>query len=109
MVVAEGATLSMANGTAAGVGALRFDMGTTYGTLAGFAPAKSGKLYVTGVDRPDPKGLVMPVTVTDAQHPYSLTRWGVYIDGVLDEKLSAFVRNNTIVLDGRPGMYLIVR
>ena len=109
VVVAEGATLSMANGTAAGVGALRFDMGTTYGTLAGFAPARSGKLYVTGVDRPDPKGLVMPVTVTDAQHPYSLTRWGVYIDGVLDEKLSAFVRNNTIVLDGRPGMYLIVR
>ena len=109
VVVAEGATLSMANGTAAGVGALRFDMGTQYGTLAGFAPARSGKLYVTGVDRPDPKGLVMPVTVTDAQHPYSLTRWGVYIDGVLDEKLSAFVRNNTIVLDGRPGLYLIVR
>ena len=99
----------MASGTAAGVGGLRFDMGTQYGTLAGFAPARSGKLFVTGVDRPDPKGLVMPVTVTDAQHPYSLTRWGVYIDGVLDEKLSAFVRNNTIVLDGRPGLYLIVR
>ena len=84
-------------------------MDTPSGTLAGFAPAKSGTLYVTGVDRPDPKGLVMPVTVTDAQHPYSLTRWDVYIDSVLDEKLSAFVRNNTIVLDGRPGMYLIVR
>ena len=33
----------------------------------------------------------------------------VYIDGVLDEKLSAFVRNNTIVLDGRPGLRLIIR
>ena len=53
--------------------------------------------------------LIPTVTVTDAQHPYSLTRWEVYIDGVLDEKLSAFVRNNTIVLDGKQGLYLFVK
>jgi len=51
----------------------------------------------------------MPVTVTDAQHPNSLTRWDVYVDGDLDDSLSAFVRRGTIVLDGRPGLYLIVR
>ena len=55
------------------------------------------------------KGLVLPVTVTDAQQPNKLTRWAVYVDGDLDDTLSAFVRNGTIVLDGRPGLYLIVR
>ena len=110
VVVAEGATLSMASSTAARVGGLRFDMGTQYGTLAGFAPARSGKLFVTGLTGPVQKGTTaMPVTVTDAQHPYDLTCWDVYIDGDLDDSLSAFVRNGRIVLDGKPGMYLIVR
>ena len=115
VVVAEGATLEMANGTAARVGALRFDMDTTYGTLAGFAPAANGALYVTGVDAQNPKGLEMPVTVTDAQHPNKLTRWAVYVDGELDDRLSAFVRKkassveNTIVLDGKQGMFIRIR
>ena len=115
VVVAEGATLLMANGTAAGVGALRFDMGTQYGTLAGFAPAANGALYVTGVDAQNPKGLEMPVTVTDAQHPNKLTRWAVYVDGELDDRLSAFVRKksnsveDTIVLDGKQGLLIRIR
>ena len=115
VVVAEGATLSMASGTVAGVGALRFDMGTQYGTLAGFAPAANGALYVTGVDAQNPKGLEMPVTVTDAQHPNKLTRWAVYVDGELDDRLSAFVRKksnsveDTIVLDGKQGLLIRIR
>jgi len=109
VVVAEGATLSMASSTAARVGGLRFDMGTQYGTLAGFAPAAEGALYVTGVGEQTRKGLVLPGTVTDAQHASKLTRWAVYVDGDLDDSLSAFVRNGRIVLDGKPGMYLIIR
>ena len=109
VVVAEDATLSMAEGTAARVGGLRFDMDTQYGTLAGFAPAAEGALYVTGVGEAQRKGLVLPGTVTDAQHASKLTRWAVYVDGELDDSLSAFVRNGTIVLDGKPGMYLIIR
>jgi len=109
VVVAEDATLEMASGTAAHVGALRFDMGTTSGTLAGFAPAASGTLYVTGVGETQRKGLVLPVTVTDAQRPNNLTRWAVYVDGDLDDRLSAYVRNNTIVLDAKQGQYLIIR
>ena len=109
VVVAEGATLSMASGTAARVGGLRFDMGTQYGTLAGFAPAAAGALYVTGVGEQTRKGLVLPGTVTDAQQPNKLTRWAVYVDGDLDDSLSAFVRNNTIVLDGKQGLFIIVK
>ena len=109
VVVAEDATLEMASGTAAHVGALRFDMDTTSGTLAGFAPAASGALYVTGVGETQRKGLVLPVTVTNAQRPNNLTRWAVYVDGDLDDRLSAYVRNNTIVLDAKQGQYLIIR
>ena len=116
IVVAEGATLEMAAGTAARAGGLRIDMDTTSGTLAGFAPAAQGTLYVDGVGETQRKGLEMPVTVTDAQQPNKLTRWAVYIDGDLDDSLSAFVRKkanseteHTIVLDGKQGLYLIVR
>jgi hypothetical protein len=91
-------------------------MGTTYGTLAGFAPAASGTLYVTGVGETPRKGLVLPVTVTDAPRPNKLTRWAVYVDGDLDDRLSAYVRTkanseseSTIVLDGKQGQYLIIR
>ena len=59
---------------------------------------------------------MLPVTVTDAQHPNKLTRWAVYVDGDLDDSLSAFVRKkanseteHTIVLDGKQGLYLIIR
>ena len=109
VVVADGATLSMASNTAARVGGLRIDMGTTSGTLAGFAPAAQGTLYVDGVGDAARKGLVLPVTVTDAQQPSKLTRWAVYVDGDLDDSLSAFVRNNTIVLDGKQGLFIIVK
>ena len=64
---------------------------------------------MTGVGETPRKGLTLPVTVTNAQQPNKLTRWAVYIDGDLDDSLSAFVRNNTIVLDGKKGLYLIVR
>ena len=116
IVVADGATLSMSSGTAARVGALRFDMDTTYGTLAGFAPAANGALYVTGVGEAQRKGLVLPVTVIGAQQPNKLTRWAVYIDGEQDDTISAFVRKkanseseHTIVLDGKQGLRLIIR
>ena len=116
VVVAEGATLEMASGTAARVGTLRFDMGTTNGTLVGFAPAANGALYVTGVGEAQRKGLEMPVTVTDAQQPNKLTRWAVYVDGDLDDTISAFVRKKanseteyTIILDGKQGLRLIIR
>ena len=109
VVVAEGATLEMASGTAARAGGLRVDMATQSGTLAGFAPAAQGTLYVTGVGETPRKGLVLPVTVTDAQRPNNLTRWAVYVDGDLDDRLSAYVRNNTIVLDAKQGQYLIIR
>ena len=68
-----------------------------------------------GVGETPRKGLVLPVTVTDAQQPNKLTRWAVYVDGDRDDSLSAFVRkkansaDDTIVLDGRQGLYLIVR
>ena len=109
VVVAEGATLEMAAGTAARAGGLRVDMATQSGTLAGFAPAASGTLYVTGVGETPRKGLVLPVTVTNAQRPNNLTRWAVYVDGDLDNRLSAYVRNNTIILDAKQGQYLIIR
>ena len=109
IVVAEGATLEMASGTAARVGTLRFDMATTNGTFAGFAPAADGKLFVTGVGETERKGLALPVTVTDAQRPNQLTRWAVYVDGELDDRLSAFVRGSSIVLDGKQGLYLIFK
>ena len=109
IVVAEGATLEMAAGTAARACGLRVEMDTQSGTLAGFAPAADGKIFVTGVGETRRKGLVLPVTVTDAQQPSKLTRWAVYVDGDLDDSLSAFVRNNTIVLDGKPGMCLIFK
>ena len=109
IVVAEGATLSMASGTAARVGGLRFDMGTQYGTLAGFAPAAQGTLYVDGVDETPRKGLVLPVTVTDAQVKHNLSRWPVVIDGEVDEKVCGRVRDNTIVLDSRGGLVFTIR
>ena len=116
IVVAEGATLEMAAGTAARAGGLRVEMGTQSGTLAGFTPAANGALYVTGVGEAQRKGLVLPVTVTGAQQPNKLTRWAVYIDGEQDDTISAFVRKktnseseHTIVLDGKQGLRLIIR
>ena len=116
IVVAEGATLEMAEGTAARAGGLRFDMDKQSGTLAGFAPAAQGTLYVDGVGDATRKGLEMPVTVTDAQQPNKLTRWAVYVDGDLDDTISAFVRKKanseteyTIILDGKQGLRLIIR
>ena len=109
LVVAEGATLSMASNTSARVGGLRIDMGTQSGTLAGFAPAPSGTLYVTGVGETQRKGLVLPVTVTDAQHPNQLARWAVYVDGEQDEKVCGRVRDNTIVLESRGGLVFTIR
>ena len=111
VVVAEGATLEMASGTAARAGGLRFDMDTPYGTLAGFAPAAAGTLYVTGVGEQTRKGLVLPGTVTDAQQKHLLSRWPVYIDGELDDKLCGRVnaQTNKIVLEAKGGLYLFVR
>jgi len=109
IVVAEGATLEMAAGTAARVGGLRVEMGTQSGTLAGFAPAAQGTLYVTGVGDATRKGLVLPVTVTDAQVKHNLSRWPVVIDGEVDEKVCGRVRDNTIVLDSRGGLVLTIR
>ena len=116
IVVAEGATLEMANSTAACAGGLRVDMATQSGTLAGFAPALDGKIFVTGLDTPQRKGTTLPITVTDAQSPSRLTRWAVYVDGDLDDSLSAFVRKKTnseneytIVLDGKQGLFIIMK
>ncbi|MBR1588243.1 MAG: hypothetical protein IJ658_07950, partial [Kiritimatiellae bacterium] len=63
----------------------------------------------TGVGERTRKGLVLPVTVTDAQRPSQLQRWAVHVDGDLDDTLSAYVRNSTIVLDGKQGLYMIVK
>ena len=109
IVVAEGATLSMASGTAARAGGLRVEMGTQSGTLAGFAPAADGKIFVTGVGDATRKGLVLPITVTDAQHPNQLARWAVYVDGEQDEKVCGRVCDNTIVLDSRGGLVFTIR
>ena len=109
IVVAEGATLEMAAGTAARVGGLRVDMATQSGTLAGFAPAASGTLYVDGVGETQRKGLALPVTVTDVQHPNQLARWPVVIDGEQVEKVCGRVRDNTIVLDSRGGLVFTIR
>ena len=114
VVVAEDATLEMASGTPARVGGLRVDMAGA-GTIDGFAPASEGKIFVTGVGEQTRKGLVLPVTVTDSQNPNNLKRWAVYVDGDLDDSLSAFVRKkansaeDTIVLDAKQGMYLIIK
>ena len=55
------------------------------------------------------KGLVLPVTVTDAQHPNQLARWAVYVDGEQDEKVCGRVCDNTIVLDSRGGLVFTIR
>ena len=58
---------------------------------------------------------LLPITVTDAQSPSRLTRWAVYVDGELDDRLSAFVRKksnsaeDTIVLDGKQGLLIRIR
>ena len=109
VVVADGATLSMASGTAARAGGLRVEMGTQSGTLAGFAPAAQGTLYVDGVGDTAHKGLVLPITVTDAQVKHNLSRWPVVIDGEVDEKVCGRVRDNTIVLDSRGGLVFTIR
>ena len=109
IVVAEGATLEMAAGTAARAGGLRVEMGTQSGTLAGFAPAAQGTLYVDGVGEATRKGLVLPVTVTDAQVKHNLSRWPVVIDGEVDEKVCGRVRDNTIVLDSKGGLVFTIR
>ena len=108
-MVAEGATLEMAAGTAARAGGLRVEMGTQSGTLAGFAPAPSGTLYVTGVGETQRKGLVLPVTVTDAQVKHNLSRWPVVIDGEVDEKVCGRVRGTAIVLEARGGLVFTIR
>ena len=108
-MLAEGATLSMAAGTAARAGGLRVEMGTQSGTLAGFAPAAQGTLYIDGVDETPRKGLVLPVTVTDAQVKHNLSRWPVVIDGEVDEKVCGRVRDNTIVLESKGGLVLTIR
>ena len=84
-------------------------MGSQYGTLAGFAPAREGNLYVTGVGAQDRKGLTLPITVTDAQQAHYLTRWRVYVDGEPDDNICAYVQGNTIVLNGKRGLYIILR
>ena len=110
VVVAEDATLAMATGTVARVGGLRVDMAGA-GTIAGFAPAAAGTLYVDGVGETTRPGLVLPLTVTDAQQKHNLARWPVVIDGELDDKLCGRVKTeiNKIVLEPKGGLYLIVR
>ena len=110
VVVAEGATLSMAEGTAARVGGLRVNMEGA-GTLAGFAPAAQGTLYVDGVGETTRKGLVLPVTVTDAQVKHNLSRWPVVIDGEVDEKVCGRVKSelNKIVLEAKGGLVFTIR
>ena len=109
VVVAEGATLEMAAGTAARAGGLRIDMDAQSGTLAGFAPAREGNLYVTGVGATERKGLVLPITVTDAQQANNLTRWRVYVDGDPDDNICAYIEGTTIVLNGKRGLYIFLR
>ena len=108
VTVAEGATLEMASGTAARVGGLRVDMSGA-GTIAGFAPAADGKLFVTGVGDGARVGRVLPLAVTDAVQPSNLARWPVFVDGELDEKVCGRVRNNTIVLEARGSMVITIR
>ena len=109
IAVAEGATLSMANGTAARASGLRIDMATQSGTLAGFAPAREGNLYVTGVGATERKGLVLPITVTDAQQAHNLSLWRVYVDGEPDDNICAYIEGTTIVLNGKRGLYIFLR
>ena len=109
VAVAEGATLEMAQGTAARAGGLRFDMATQSGTLAGFAPAAAGTLHVTGVGETTRIGLVLPVTVTDAQEPNKLARWAVSVDGEVDDKVCARVKGETIVLEAKGGLFFTIR
>ena len=52
---------------------------------------------------------MLPVTVTDAQHPNQLARWPVVIDGEVDEKVCGRVRDSTIVLDSRGGLVFTIR
>ena len=108
VTVAEGATLEMASGTAARVGGLRVDMSGA-GTIAGFAPAADGKLFVTGVGDGARVGRVLPLAVTDAVQPSNLARWPVFVDGELDEKVCGRVRNNTIVLEAGGGLVIQIR
>ena len=64
---------------------------------------------VTGVGEQNRKGLVLPISVTDAQRPNQLARWAVYVDGDRDDSLSAYVRNAAVVLDGRQWLASIIK
>ena len=108
VIVAPGAELVMANGTAAGVGMLAIDMTKTYGTITGLVPAYGGKLYLTNVDG-ELKGLELPITLSGGANLRRLHSWEIYVDGVKVEGLAPSVQDGKIVVRARPGTRLIFR
>ena len=108
VIVAPGAELVMANGTAAGIGTLAFDMAKTYGTITGLVPAKDGKLYLTNVSC-DLLGLELPISLSGGAHTGRFRSWEVYVDGVKAEGLVPAVSDSKIVVSTRPSTRIILR
>ena len=108
VVVAPGAELVMANGTAAGIGTLAFDMAQTYGTITGLVPARGGKLYLTNASG-TLQGLELPVTLSGGANLTRLHGWELYVDGVKIEGLVPTVRDGKLVLSAPPGTRIILR
>ena len=107
VIVAPGAELVMANGTAAGIGTLAVDMTKTYGTITGLVPARGGKLYLTNVSG-DLLGLELPITLS-GDVARGLRSWEIYVDGVKVEGLVPSVKNGKLVVSALPGTRVIIR
>ena len=108
VVVAPGAELVMAEGTAAAVGALAVDMAKTYGTITGLVPARGGRLYLTNVSGA-PMGLELPITLSGGAHLGRFRSWEIYVEGVKAEGLVPNVRNGKIVVGTPPGTRIVIR
>ncbi|MBQ3288523.1 MAG: hypothetical protein IJH50_03860 [Kiritimatiellae bacterium] len=109
VIVAPGAELVMASGTAARIGVLAIDMTKTYGTINGLAAAKGGKLYLTNVSG-DLKGRELPITLAGDTSRARFGSWELYVDGVKVNGLVPSVNGSgKLVLDLPFGACIIIR
>ena len=99
----------MANGTAAGIGALAIDMTKTYGTITGLTPARGGTLHLTNVGNGSLLGLELPITLSGNARRRGFSSWKLYVDGQEVEGLVPNVSDGKLVLGLPYGAMLIFR
>ena len=107
VIVAQGAELVMANGTAAGIGTLAVDMTKTYGTITGLVPARGGKLYLTNVSGAL-LGQELPITLSGTV-ARGIRSWEIYVDGVKDERFILNMKDGKIVVSMPLGTRVMIR